>query len=46
MERDVICGMNVSEESDITSTFRGKTYYFCSEGCREEFEKNPIKYTR
>lgn len=46
MAIDVVCGMNVSEETDIVSTFRGKTYYFCREECREQFERNPIKYTR
>lgn len=24
----------------------GKTYYFCSEECRAQFEKNPAKYVR
>ncbi|MES1210941.1 MAG: YHS domain-containing protein [Acidobacteriota bacterium] len=24
--------------------YRGKTYYFCSEECREEFLRNPGKY--
>jgi len=46
MARDVICGMSVKEDTDITSTFSGKTYYFCSVDCKEEFDKNPIKYTR
>lgn len=46
MARDVICGMKVDEKTDLRSTFQGQTYYFCSEGCKEEFDKNPIKYTR
>lgn len=46
MARDVICGMSVKEDSEIRSTFSGKTYYFCSENCKVEFDKNPIKYTR
>jgi len=24
-----------------TSEFKGKTYYFCSTGCKELFEKEP-----
>lgn len=24
----------------------GRTYYFCSDECRREFEKNPQKYAR
>jgi YHS domain-containing protein len=24
----------------------GVTYYFCSAGCRQQFEKNPAAYTK
>jgi YHS domain-containing protein len=24
----------------------GKTYYFCSEYCKEQFEKDPAKFTQ
>lgn len=24
--------------------YRGETYYFCSDDCRERFTKNPTKY--
>jgi YHS domain-containing protein len=24
--------------------YNGKTYYFCSDSCRDEFAKNPAKY--
>lgn len=46
MAKDVICGMSVKEDTELKSAYNGKTYYFCSEGCKEEFDKNPIKYTR
>lgn len=26
--------------------YEGKTYYFCCEGCREKFLKDPEKYTK
>lgn len=26
--------------------FAGRTYYFCGENCRKEFERNPGRYTR
>lgn len=25
-------------------SYAGKTYYFCSDDCRDKFEKNPDKY--
>jgi uncharacterized membrane protein YraQ (UPF0718 family)/YHS domain-containing protein len=42
---DPVCGMTVDPE---TATERaehgGVTYYFCSAGCREAFEKDPDRY--
>jgi Cu+-exporting ATPase len=26
------------------STYQGKTFYFCSPGCREAFDKDPGQY--
>ncbi|MEM0135627.1 MAG: YHS domain-containing protein [Thermoplasmatales archaeon] len=46
MAIDVICGMKVREDTDIKTEFKGRTYYFCSNHCKLEFDKNPLKYTR
>jgi YHS domain-containing protein len=27
-----------------TAQYQGRTYYFCSQECKAEFEKNPAKY--
>ncbi|MFB6282999.1 MAG: permease [Halobacteria archaeon] len=36
--QDPVCGMEISkDECEHTITDRGKTYYFCSEGCRSSF---------
>ncbi len=36
--RDLICGAQVEEIEDAFSLeYEGKTYYFCSERCRETF---------
>jgi len=32
---DPICKMTVKKEEAITFECEGKTYYFCSEGCKE-----------
>jgi Cu+-exporting ATPase len=47
MERDPVCGMSVDpEDAAATSQSQGKTYYFCSEECKETFEENPSQYVR
>jgi YHS domain-containing protein len=28
----------------IKASFEGQNYYFCADGCRQVFEKNPVKY--
>ena len=30
----------------ITAEYKGKTYFFCCEKCKAEFEKNPEKYVK
>jgi YHS domain-containing protein len=45
MFKDPICGMEVSEsEATFKYEYKGKTYYFCSLYCKEEFEKEPERY--
>lgn len=36
--KDPICGMVVSKSSPLKSERAGRTYYFCSEGCKRTFE--------
>ena len=43
--KDPVCGMDVEHSEDaISSMFEGETYYFCCEGCKDEFHSNPTKY--
>jgi Cu+-exporting ATPase len=46
MPTDPVCGMELTS-NDAVATFQhgGKTYYFCSDECRERFEKQPTIYT-
>jgi len=45
MAIDPVCHMEVDERSAAgQSAYQGTTYYFCSPGCREAFEKNPGRY--
>ena len=42
---DPVCGMDViPSTTDITAEIDGNTYYFCAEGCRNSFVKDPQKY--
>ena len=42
---DPVCGMSVDPTSaDHRSVHDGETYYFCSGGCKESFDKDPGKY--
>src|SRR4030042_5817533 len=38
---DPVCGMTIDKENAIvTSSYKGTTYYFCSDKCKEDFDKN------
>ncbi len=45
-ERDPVCGMDVDPRKAGArhAAHQGKSYYFCSDGCRRQFERNPEKY--
>ena len=43
--KDPVCGMTVdTTKPGPRSVHAGTTYYFCSVGCKESFEKDPHKY--
>lgn len=45
MATDPVCNMTVDEASAAaTSEYRGKTYYFCSVGCKKEFDEHPDEF--
>jgi Cu+-exporting ATPase len=47
MEKDVVCGMQVDPAKAAgTSQYGGKTYYFCSAGCKTKFDANPTQYLK
>jgi P-type Cu+ transporter len=42
---DPVCKMTIDEEDAVaTSSYRGSTYYFCTEHCKVAFDKNPEMY--
>ncbi|MBB6301244.1 Cu+-exporting ATPase [Rhizobium leucaenae] len=43
--RDPVCGMTVNPKAGKPSLdYRGHTFHFCSEGCRNKFEATPENY--
>ena len=43
--KDPVCGMEVEPQHAAgASVYDGKTYYFCSASCRDQFERSPQKY--
>ncbi len=47
MAVDPVCKMEVVESfGKPTLTRDRQTYYFCSEGCRAEFNRRPDEYAR
>ena len=41
---DPVCGLEVDSESAERVEHAGRVYFFCSEGCRKEFETTPKEY--
>ena len=48
VEKDPVCGteLDAAEMETKIEHFGGKTYYFCSDACREEFLRQPEEYVR
>jgi Cu+-exporting ATPase len=47
VEKDVVCGMQVDPAKAAgTSEYNGKTWYFCSKGCKAKFDANPAQYAK
>jgi YHS domain-containing protein len=47
MAKDPVCGMMVDEKmAKWKTSYAGKTYYFCAEGCKKAFEKDPKKFVK
>lgn len=40
---DPVCGMKVSSDL-LKADYQGESYFFCSDHCRQQFEKDPEAY--
>jgi Cu+-exporting ATPase len=44
---DPVCGMSIDPSTAAaTRDYNGQTYYFCSNGCAQNFEKDPASYVK
>jgi Cu+-exporting ATPase len=45
MAKDPVCGMTVDEDrAGARSEYQGQTFYFCSQDCKNKFDKSPETY--
>jgi Cu+-exporting ATPase len=45
MQKDPVCGMSVDpNDAEDTTTYQGKTYYFCSSDCKMKFDQRPTQF--
>ncbi|MCB9756989.1 MAG: YHS domain-containing protein [Candidatus Omnitrophica bacterium] len=43
--KDPVCGMEIDKEkAKGSASHMGKSFYFCSDSCKQKFEKEPMKY--
>ena len=47
IKKDLVCGMDVKDFSHVSKlSHKGKTFYFCSEGCKDRFKEDPEKFQK
>ena len=47
MAKDPVCGMDVDEKTaQWKSAYKGKTYHFCAERCKQVFDKKPDRFVK
>lgn len=43
--RDVVCDMQFKPSKAVAIvSYEGRDFYFCTDACRRQFERDPIKY--
>ena len=47
MVTDPVCKMQIDESKAAgKSEYQGKTYYFCAQSCKTNFDANPQQYAK
>ena len=42
--KDIVCGMDISTDTEFHLEYEGTVYYFCSDTCQHKFEDKPYTY--
>jgi len=43
---DPVCGLSVDKLPELSTAYKGETYYFCSAADLKKFKDNPSKYVK
>lgn len=43
---DPVCGMEISSKDGVQGKYKGTDYHFCSDQCKDTFEKEPEEYIK
>ncbi len=45
--KDLVCGMMIDPSTAAaTSVYKGETYYFCAQTCKQQFDADPTRYVK
>jgi YHS domain-containing protein len=44
MTTDPVCGKEIDARNAISETFEGHEFSFCSQKCKDEFNRHPDRY--
>jgi len=44
MKKDIVCGMDVKDDTKYTTLHGGRKLFFCSNDCRKNFLHEPDKF--
>jgi YHS domain-containing protein len=43
---DLVCNMQVSKKTEFKTIYKGKTYYFCRQECKSDFDRAPEQFIK
>jgi YHS domain-containing protein len=44
--KDIVCGMEVEKDEAVKASYKARTFYFCSDACKDKFKEDPERYVR
>ena len=44
--KDPVCGIMVDKDPNLSTNYKGETFYFCSKADMDKFKKEPDKYAK